>query len=119
MPTLTVTTDAGEWNYFQGAKPWPGEVKGFVMVNQGAFKAMDVNLCAEDWLHFDDDKKLFKELMRCTHQSSIFTRTVETVNDTTQTAAFPKDKSEGPVEMLYLNELNSGGNVVVPPILVV
>ncbi|MEK8021617.1 MAG: hypothetical protein VSS75_032475 [Candidatus Parabeggiatoa sp.] len=125
MPALTVKTIAEEekeWHFFQGATPWPGAVKGFVMVCQGAFKTMDVNLCAEDWLQggafTQNDNTLFKELMRTTHQSSRFTRTVETVDETTETAVFP-GSDDGPVEILYLDGLNSRGNVVVPPILVV
>ncbi len=122
MPTLTVTTDVGQWDYFQGATPWPGAVNGFVMVCQGAFKTMDVNFCAEDWLQgaafTQNDNTLFKELVRTTHQNPHFTRTVETVDDTTKTAVFP-GSLDGPVEMLYLDGLNSRGNVVVPPILVV
>ena len=123
MPTFTVKTDAGEWNYFQGATPWPGAVNGFVMVCQGAFKAIDVNLCAEDWLPQDgaftaNDNTLFKELMRTTHQNTRFTRTAETVDDTTETAAF-KGSLDRPVEILYLDGLNSKGHKVVPPLLVV
>jgi len=117
MPTLSVTTGMGRaWSYFDGALPWKGAVNGFVMVCQGAFKAMELNnLYAKDWQQNEgaftpNNQTILQELVRITHNSTRFTRTSETVDITTDNAIH-QGSGDGPVEILYLGNLNSRAKV--------
>ncbi|MEK8020866.1 MAG: hypothetical protein VSS75_028685 [Candidatus Parabeggiatoa sp.] len=111
MPTLSVTTGMGQaWSYFDGNLPWPGAVNGFVMVCQGAFKAMELNLYAKDWQQngafTPNNQTILQELVRVSHNSTRFTRMVETVDITNDNAISP-GSLDGPVEILFLDNLNS------------
>jgi len=112
MPTLSVSTGTEQtWSYFDGDRPWKGAVNGFVMVCQGAFKAMELNLCLADWrqngeVFTQTNQTILQELVRITHNSTRFTRTVENVDETTDNAIY-SGSLDGPVEVLYLGNLNS------------
>ncbi|RKZ92309.1 MAG: hypothetical protein DRR19_04600 [Candidatus Parabeggiatoa sp. nov. 1] len=118
MPTLSVTTGMDKaWSYFDGGTlPWKGAVNGFVMVCQGAFKAMELNnLYAKDWQQnggafSPNNQTILQELVRITHNSTRFTRTSETVDITNDNAIHP-GSGDGPVEILYLGSLNSRAKV--------
>lgn len=117
MPTLSVTTGMGKaWSYFDGNLPLKGAVNGFVMVSQGAFKEMELNnLYAKDWQINDgafthNNQTVLQELVKIAHNSTRFTRTTESVDITDDNAIHPGSK-DGPVEILYLGDLNSKGQV--------
>ena len=122
MPTLTVNTKkTGDWKYFSGKKgKLRGEINGFVMVCQGAFKSMDLNLSLAEWLQggsfVQNQQTILRELVRLTHNSTRFTRTTETVDVTNDNAVYP-GSLDAAVEIVYLDQLNSRHTEEVKPIL--
>jgi hypothetical protein len=113
MPPLKIKVQSrAEWQYFPtGVRTFPGDVKGYVMVAQGAFKATDLSSELEAW-HFAGEKGTGKEslvadrLADLVHRSSEMRRTLETCDDTEHDSVIPPSP-DGPVEVLYLDSLNN------------
>ncbi|MDM8557384.1 hypothetical protein [Candidatus Parabeggiatoa sp. HSG14] len=116
LPPLQLTTGAGGGWIYGGANalPFPGAVNGFIMVCQGSFKAMDLNLSLAGWRPggslIQNDQAILQELVSITHNSTRFTRNAETVDVTVEDAVHP-GSPDGPIEIVYLGNLNSNGPV--------
>jgi hypothetical protein len=119
VPALSVDLTNGQWSYF-GQANLPGQVTGYSMVAQGAFKSIAVSSELEAWLLSanvttrDVHDRLAAVVNACMRRR--LQRDLETVDDTGNNevvAASP----DGPVEVLYLDGLNTAAVAPVPSIL--
>ena len=97
-----------KWDYFQTRDiPLnPQGVSGFVMVTQGAFKSMSFSLNLDHWLDYTDTESLTKPLVELAHQATPMIRSIENVDINNKNSVYASSP-DGPVEILYLNNLDS------------
>ncbi len=121
MPPLKLKVQSRpDWTYFPtGVKTFPGDVKGYVMVAQGAFKAIDLSSELESW-HLQgpsgptEEVLVADRLADLVHRAGKLRRTLETCDDTKHDSVIPASP-DGPVEVLYLDSLNN--RVKVPALI--
>ena len=115
MPPLAITVQKRPaWNYFpKDAKTFAGDVTGFVMVAQGAFKAIDLGAELASW-HVPPSKtsteQIFDRLTGLVHRFPRLRRTLDSASSTLDNSIVPVMPAV-PVEVMYLNNLNTRNEV--------
>jgi hypothetical protein len=115
MPQLSINVQARTaWTYFpSSARNFPGNVYGYVMIAQGAFKAIGLGRDVESWYiepNSLDPGAIADRLAETVHRASSLRRTLETAAETKHDAVIPPSAAV-PVELLYLDSLNSRNDV--------
>jgi hypothetical protein len=120
MPCLELKTFYGqdqrvskEWTHFDAPPPavLPAAVEGYVMVTQGAFKAILLGSQLDDW-HMTAKKgwnaeRICDQLAAILPQYPPFERNLETVGESAADAVVRPPADNLPVEVLFLNNLGS------------
>lgn len=132
-PTDEVTERNPGWHYFTTDQlaanaNLPGTPVGFVMVAQGAFKAITWE-AIDEWQPGEiAGGRLMRQLRKLVagyrlvppdgdqQSRSGYLRTIESVDDTKGDGIIPRSPDD-PVEVLYLDGLNDNATTPVPPIL--
>lgn len=119
LPIIKISSSKhGTWQYPEaGAEDLPGELQGFAMVCAGAFKSIALSSEIDEYYQFAESqpeqqggkKAIIAKLSKAVHEYKPF-RTLSTVTMTDQDSvvSVPSDK---PIEVLYLEKLNSEGYV--------
>lgn len=117
MPTLTInsakpggkTAAPPAWPYFpQDVRRFPGDVTGYVMIAQGAFKAIPLPKLRSWHVTADNTspEELFERLAELVHSAPRLKQTLDTAADTKDNSVIPP-KASLPLEVLFLNDLNT------------
>jgi hypothetical protein len=115
MPGLSIAVQSRPaWTYFPaGSRDLPGNVRGYVMIAQGAFKAISLGRDIETW-HIAPNtlspEEVAERLTEVVHRASSLRRTIEIADETMHDSVIPSSP-DGPIELLYLDNLNDRNEV--------
>lgn len=122
LPKLQITIDKFEkktWNYpSSGDQTLPGDINGFLMVAEGAFKSMTLSGEIDNLLQqITGSGKTSKDVIALLSQivaryPTSISRTLDTASRTDSNAIIPSTP-ELPIEILYMEKLNSSNRVPI------
>jgi hypothetical protein len=111
VPELCLTFQGTNWEYFKkDLQQWQGNVRGYVMVAQGAFKSINPTADLERWQLVQDgiDKRSLAEtLSRVACEATEFKRKLVNIKNTERNAVVKSVTGDQALEVIYLGELNS------------
>ena len=121
LPKIQISADEKSWPYPPGGEDLPGEIKGYLMVAEGAFKSIALSAEMDTLIDKIASTGTSEEIL--TYLSEVvqsyptrIQRTLETVSVTHSNAIVPSNP-QLPIEVLYMKGLNSSGEIYVPPII--
>jgi hypothetical protein len=124
LPKIQLSVNEKPWSYPSGDEI-PGHIQGYLMVAEGAFKSIALSGEIDNLINKVISKQLSKDILRYLSEvvqkyptksvskaESKFSRTINTVHDTWENAIIPSTP-ELPIEILYMEGLNSNTDKVV------
>jgi hypothetical protein len=110
LPKISISVDEKSWPYPSGQE-LPGAINGFLMVAEGAFKAIalsgEVDNLIQQVTSDKPSKEILADLSQIIHRyPTPISRTINTAPVTSSNSVVPSSP-ELPIEVLYLEGLNS------------
>ncbi|MBO3461020.1 hypothetical protein G7B40_040550 [Aetokthonos hydrillicola Thurmond2011] len=114
LPKIQISVDEKSWPYPSGQE-LPGAIKGFMMVAEGAFKAIALNGEVDNLIQQVTSDKPSKDILAYLSQiihryPTPISRTINTAPVTSSNSVVPSSP-ELPIEVLYMEGLNSTNHV--------